>query len=73
VSVFWAAPPPAQGGYFLGGSDDEHNFMPEDELRARLHGAGLASQGTWPSHEVWSAYEAMSSADSVTIDPHKIG
>jgi hypothetical protein len=47
--------------------------MPEDELRARLHGAGLASQGTWPSHEVWSAYEAMSSADSVTIDPHKIG
>jgi hypothetical protein len=64
----------AYGGYgralFL---DDEHNFMPEDELRARLHGAGLASQGTWPSHEVWSAYEAMSSADSVTIDPHKMG
>jgi len=64
----------AYGGYgralFL---DDEHNFMPEDELRARLHGAGLASQGTWPSHEVWPAYEAMSSADSVTIDPHKMG
>lgn len=64
----------AYGGYartlFL---DDDHSFLPYEQLQARLAEEGLASERTWPSRDVWTAYEAMPAADSITIDPHKMG
>lgn len=64
----------AYGGYgralFL---DEEHRFMPREQVRARLAGSGFETGGAWPSEKVWAAYEAMPAADSITIDPHKMG
>jgi tyrosine decarboxylase len=64
----------AYGGYartlFL---DEDRAFMPYAELQARLSDEGLTSSRPWPSPAVWSAYEAMPVADSITVDPHKMG
>jgi tyrosine decarboxylase len=65
----------AYGGYgrslFL---DTRGRFLGYDELHRRLKSEGLADWGPdVPSPEVWSAYKAIASSDSVTIDPHKMG
>lgn len=73
---FWFHIDAAYGGYaramFL---DEEGTFLTYDALHERLEEDGLLdlSDQVWPSREVWSAYEAMTAADSITIDPHKMG
>ncbi len=65
----------AYGGYgrslFL---DENGRFLRYAELQRRLRSEGLTDWGPGiPSEHVWSAYKAISFADSVTIDPHKMG
>ena len=66
----------AYGGYarsiFL---DEDDNFMPYNSLKVRLHKLNIINQDEldWPSQDVYNAFEAISQADSVTIDPHKMG
>ena len=65
----------AYGGYgrslFL---DANGRFLAYAELQRRLTSEGLTNWGPGiPSREVWSAYKAIPFADSVTIDPHKMG
>ena len=66
----------AYGGYgralFL---DSQGRFLPYEKLRD-AGGAGSSPPGgghAVPSREVWAAYRAMSAADSITVDPHKMG
>lgn len=65
----------AYGGYvrsmFL---DENNNFMPYDELRARQEIDGIIPAGVvWPKRAVYDGFKAMSGADSITVDPHKVG
>ena len=66
----------AYGGYarsiFL---DEDNNFMPYNSLKVQLHKMNIINQDEldWPSQDVYNAFEAVSQADSVTIDPHKMG
>ncbi len=65
----------AYGGYarsiFLDENDD---FMEYDTLRERLNRDGVLSEGTgWPPKDVYDAFKAMPEADSITVDPHKMG
>ena len=66
----------AYGGYarsiFL---DEDNNFMPYNSLKVRLHKLNIINQDEldWPSQDVYNAFEAVSQADSATIDPHKMG
>jgi tyrosine decarboxylase len=65
----------AYGGYarsiFL---DDENRFLELDEVVSRLESARVMDRDVqWPTPEVYKAFEAMRHADSVTVDPHKLG
>jgi len=66
----------AYGGYarsiFL---DEDNKFIPYNSLKVRLHKMNIINQDEldWPSQDVYNAFEAVSQADSVTIDPHKMG
>ncbi|MBC8314915.1 MAG: tyrosine decarboxylase [Bacteroidetes bacterium] len=66
----------AYGGYarsiFL---DEKFQFLPYNDLKVRLHKEGVINQDSidWPPKEVYDAFEAVSEADSITIDPHKMG
>lgn len=65
----------AYGGYarsiFL---DEENRFMEYDELVNRLHAEGIIDNDiVWPPKDVYNAYKALEKADSITIDPHKMG
>ena len=65
----------AYGGYtrtiFL---DENDQFMSFDDLKQTLHDQGiLHKEIDWPRRDVYNAYKAMPEADSITIDPHKMG
>ncbi|MGL4875924.1 MAG: pyridoxal-dependent decarboxylase, partial [Clostridium sp.] len=66
----------AYGGYarsiFL---DENYDFIPEDKLKAKYmeHGVFLNEQTQWPSNDTYEAFKAISEAETVTIDPHKMG
>ncbi|WP_194189490.1 tyrosine decarboxylase [Clostridium chrysemydis] len=68
----------AYGGYsraiFL---DENDKFIEKDELKAKYLEYGVfeneATADAWPTSETYEAYKAMSKADSITIDPHKMG
>jgi len=65
----------AYGGYsrsiFL---DENSQFIGYDELCRRLQDDGIfVHESTWPSRNIYDAYKAVPSADSITIDPHKMG
>ncbi|MFH1941540.1 MAG: pyridoxal-dependent decarboxylase [bacterium] len=65
----------AYGGYartvFL---DEENAFMDFDTLKRTLRERSIISpEIDWPKREVYDAYRAMPEADSITIDPHKMG
>jgi len=65
----------AYGGYGRAAFLDENNaFMSRAEIHARIHAMGVAvTESMFPSQEVWDAYRTMPEADSITIDPHKMG
>ncbi len=65
----------AYGGYaraiFL---DQDGQFMSLDRTKKELHDMGIFHQNTdWPPAEVYEAYKATGQANSITIDPHKMG
>lgn len=65
----------AYGGYvrsmFL---DEQDRFMEYDELIARYRAENIIPEGvTWPKREVYDGFKAISEADSITVDPHKVG
>lgn len=66
----------AYGGYaraiFL---DENYNFIPRKDLKKAFldNGVFLSEKTDWPSQDVYEAFAAISEADSVTIDPHKMG
>lgn len=66
----------AYGGYarsiFL---DEDYSFIPENQLKDKMieHGAILDKSTLWPSKDVYNAFKAMEKADTITIDPHKMG
>jgi tyrosine decarboxylase len=65
----------AYGGYsralFL---DENSRFMEYDALRKRLKEDGIfVHDHTYPSKLLYESYKAMGRADSITIDPHKMG
>ncbi|SHK29175.1 tyrosine decarboxylase [Clostridium cavendishii DSM 21758] len=66
----------AYGGYaraiFL---DEEYNFIPQEELHAKYleYGVFQNAETQWPSTDTYEAFKAMSQADTITIDPHKMG
>jgi tyrosine decarboxylase len=65
----------AYGGYgravFL---DENDRFMARAEIHDRIGAMGIpVTESMFPSEEVWNAFRAMPEADSITIDPHKMG
>ena len=66
----------AYGGYarsiFL---DENYDFIPQDKLHAKYmeHGVFLNEETQWPSDDTYQAFKAISEAETVTIDPHKMG
>ena len=65
----------AYGGYsrslFL---DENSRFMGYDEVKSRLISDGIFVNKTdGPSKDIYEAYKAIPEADSITIDPHKMG
>lgn len=65
----------AYGGYsralFL---DEQNRFMEYDEVKERLSADGIFIHETeYPQREIYESYKAIPAADSITIDPHKMG
>ncbi len=65
----------AFGGYgralFL---DEQYNFIRYDDLKKKLHDEQIIEPHTqWPTREIYESFKAVSLADSITIDPHKMG
>jgi tyrosine decarboxylase len=65
----------AYGGYarsiFL---DEENRFMAYEKLKETLNDRNIIDEEIdWPKQEVYDAFRAMPEADSITIDPHKMG
>jgi tyrosine decarboxylase len=70
----------AYGGYaralFL---DEMNQFMSKEQLKFRLREFGIIGDKadrltvSWPSDVVYESYEAMKDADTITVDPHKLG
>ncbi len=65
----------AYGGYsrsmFL---DENSRFMEYDELKKRLIADGIfVNPKDGPTKEIYESYKAIPAADSITIDPHKMG
>lgn len=65
----------AYGGYVRSMFLDENNeFMDYDKLVAYYRENDIVPEGvTWPKRDVYNAFAAMSEADSITVDPHKVG
>ena len=65
----------AYGGYTRSVLLNEyHAMMDFHELKQTLHDRGIINQEIdWPTREVYDAYRAMQEADSITVDPHKMG
>ena len=65
----------AYGGYSRSLYLDENNkFIEYDALKKRLKADGIfVHDFSYPSRLVYESYKAMGKADSITIDPHKMG
>ncbi len=65
----------AYGGYSRALYLDENNrFMGYEEMKKKIREIGaMASGSDYPTKKLWEDYRAIPSADSVTIDPHKMG
>ncbi|MEG2108401.1 MAG: pyridoxal-dependent decarboxylase [Clostridium sp.] len=66
----------AYGGYgraiFL---DENNKFIEMDKLKEKYldHKVFSNANVSWPSNDVYNSFKAMSEADSITVDPHKMG
>ncbi|WP_297629889.1 tyrosine decarboxylase [uncultured Clostridium sp.] len=66
----------AYGGYarsiFL---DEDFGFIPKEDLKKKYleHNVILDENTRWPEDDTYEAFKAISEADTVTIDPHKMG
>jgi len=65
----------AYGGYaralFL---DDRNRFLSYHDLKSKLREIGVVSKDIdWPDRDVYNAFKSIPEADSITIDPHKMG
>lgn len=63
----------AYGGYARSLFIDEHNQpISFEELQAQAHQSG-GHNSDWLNRDVFDAFIAMPGADSITVDPHKLG
>ena len=54
--------------------DEDDRFMDFDELKQKLHEQEVIHKDIdWPKKEVYEAFKSLQEADSITIDPHKMG
>jgi len=65
----------AYGGYgrsiFL---DEKGEFLSLENLKVKLAEQNIIPEGIdWPDQNVYKAFEATKEADSITVDPHKMG
>lgn len=65
----------AYGGYsrslYL---DEKDNFMEYEQFKESMFDFGVFEHDTnYPSKELYNSYKAFPEADSITIDPHKMG
>lgn len=67
----------AFGGYaraiFL---NEDYNFIKEDDLKEKFKEHNVFKNPDsidWPSSSIYNAFKDMNKADSITIDPHKMG
>ena len=65
----------AYAGYACAMFRDENNqFLEYDELIERYHHEGVfPSDVVWPKPDVYQSFRALNQADSITVDPHKVG
>lgn len=65
----------AYGGYSRSLYLDESNrFMDYGEMKRKIKEMGAVTPGSdYPTKRLWEAYKAFPAADSVAIDPHKMG
>lgn len=56
--------------------DEDYKFISEERLKEKYKEYKIfrdIENTKWPSHQVYKAFEAIKEADSITIDPHKMG
>ncbi|NYS36003.1 tyrosine decarboxylase, partial [Streptococcus danieliae] len=54
--------------------DENNQFLEYDELIERYHHEGVfPSDVVWPKPDVYQSFRALNQADSITVDPHKVG
>ncbi|ROR58475.1 UNVERIFIED_ORG: tyrosine decarboxylase [Providencia alcalifaciens] len=54
--------------------DEENQFMEYENLIQRYHSEGIFPENmVWPKRDVYESFKALSQADSITVDPHKVG
>ena len=64
----------AYGGYARTAFVEEGEFLEFDRVRNALHEQGIVDRETdWPSRHVYEAFRAFPRADSISVDPHKMG
>jgi tyrosine decarboxylase len=65
----------AYGGYSRALYLDENNrFMGYEEMKKKIRKIGAVTSGSdYPTKKLWEDYRAIPAADSVAIDPHKMG
>ncbi|HEM8138000.1 TPA: tyrosine decarboxylase [Providencia rettgeri] len=65
----------AYAGYACAMFRDENNqFIDYDALIKRYHSEGIfPKEIVWPKPEVYESFKALNQADSITVDPHKVG
>ncbi len=65
----------AYGGYVRTAFLDENNqFLPYGQVKSQYLAQGFDESDTaWPEKSVYNAFRAMAAADSITVDPHKMG
>ncbi|SPY77540.1 pyridoxal phosphate-dependent decarboxylase family protein [Providencia rustigianii] len=65
----------AYAGYACAMFRDENNqFLEYEALIKRYHNDGIFPVDmVWPKQDVYESFKALNQADSITVDPHKVG
>lgn len=54
--------------------DEDNQFMEYDALIQRYHDENIFPKDIiWPKADVYESFKALNQADSITVDPHKVG